>query len=79
MAAQSCREHQDMIVALKASLYHCRKVAALIARLVYRDAYWGQTRKVHQQIIDQISELSIEMATYHRPQCHAVGTSKRMV
>ena len=61
--AEASRKHQHVVIAGKACFYHQRKVAPLLARLVDRNAERCQARKVHQQIVDEITEAAVVMTT----------------
>ena len=77
--AQSGREHEHMVVASEASLHHCREVAALVSCLIDRNAHGRKSRKVHQQIVDEVSELTVIMSAYYSSERHAVHSTERMV
>ncbi len=50
-----------MVVALESSLHHAREVTTVSTGLVDADAYRLQTRKIEQEVVDQIAELAIIM------------------
>ena len=68
-----------MVLALEASLHHSRKVTTLFTGLVDRDAEWCQTRQIHQQIIDQITEAGVVMATNDGTKGYAILASEGVV
>lgn len=69
---QSCREHQHVVVTLESSLHHTWEVATVTPRLVDANAHRLQTRKIEQQVVDQISELALIMGTDDGAKCHTV-------
>ena len=77
--AQSCREHEHVVVAAESRLYHLRELAALLARLVDGNTYWCETRQVHQQVVDEVSEVPVVAAAYDGSERHAVGSAERVV
>ena len=52
-----------MVVALESGLHHCGEVARLFTCLVDGNAEGGQSRKVHEQVVDEVFELSVILAT----------------
>ena len=68
-----------MVVAAESFLYHSGEVATLGAGLIDGDAHGSQSWQVHQQVIDEISEPTIIMSADDGAECHAVGTSQRVV
>ena len=77
--AESCWEHEHVVVALKARLDHCREVATLFARLVDGNAERSQPREVHQQVVDQIAEASIIVSADNGAKGHTVFSAKGMI
>ena len=47
--------------------------------LVYGYAQRGESWQVHQQVVDEIAELAIEMPAYHGSECHSVYSAEGMV
>ena len=67
------------MVALETRLHHGRELSALVARLVNGDAQRSQSRQVHEQVVHQIAEPSIAMASDDGAQCHTVGATEGVV
>ena len=77
--AKSCGEHQHVVVTLESGLHHGREVAALLARLVNWDANGCQSGQIHQNVVHQITEIAVILATDNRAESHAVGSTERMI
>ena len=78
-AIKSCREHQHVIVALETSLYHTREVTTVTSCFVDTDAHRFQTRKIEQEIIHQITEITIIMLSDDGTQSHSILTTQRVI
>ena len=68
-----------MGVALKASLHHGGEVASVLTSFVDGNAEWCQARKVHQQVVDQITEVVVIVLADDRADGDAVNTTQGMV
>ena len=63
--AKSRRKHDHLVVGLEPGFHHLGKVLCLLSCLIDRNTKWGQTAKVHQQVIHQILYFPVIMAPQH--------------
>ena len=77
--AQACGKHEHVVVALEALLHHGGKLPALAASLVDRYAKRRQSGQVHQQVVHQIAEAAVVVATDDGSESHAVLAAQGVV
>ena len=68
-----------MVIAFESCFHHCREIAALVPCLIDRDAEWSQSWQIHQQVVNQIAEPRIEVASYDSSQSHTIGTTQGVI
>ena len=64
-----------MVLAFEGGTNQSGEVASLFACLVDWSAERSQSRKVHEQVVGQIAEVIIVVATNDGTECHTVNTA----
>ena len=59
----ACRLHQHVVVALETGFHHLGEITSLMSRFINRNTERGQSWKIHQQVVDQITETAVVMPT----------------
>ena len=73
--ADAGRKHHHVVVALEPRLHHGGEVTALVARLVDGDAQRCQSGQVHEQVVDEVAEPRVEVASDDGAQRYAVDAA----
>ena len=78
-AVQAGGKHEHVAVALETCLNHAREVATVAACLVDADAHGLETRQVEQQVVDEVAETTVIVASDDGAETHAILSSQRVV
>lgn len=79
-AAQSGREHDDVVRASKGLLYHQGEISILLfARLLHRHTQGSQPLEMHQEVTHQVLDSALVVLAYHISQCDTVDGTQGMV
>ena len=68
-----------MVLTLKTGLHHGWEVTCLMTGFINRYAEGCESGEIHQQVVDQIAEAGVVVASDDGTQCHTVFPTQRMV